>query len=148
MKKVLTALMLCFVSIMFIACGEIARRTSSKETEKNTNLYEGWEFVGNIQGYYPPSITDNGVTYYPCGNIKPIQLKQWVKVVGGKRYYLVSINDDIECSRTPEINPYYRENDRNGCYSSKWRIVYPAQDLNIYGSKNTNKQVGVFFDLL
>lgn len=111
--------------------------------------YEGWEYVGKIKAYYPHDIYSDGVDHTPgYYDIRSIYLKQWIKVVDGKKYYLVG-RWEIQNADTPEPNPFYNKNSSNECERLRWRVIYPALSLDLQiGTTTTEKQLGVFFDLL
>jgi hypothetical protein len=121
----------------------------TKELEEiQKRRYEGWEYVGNIKAYYPRDLTNDGVRFEPGHKIKSIYLKQWVKVVNGKKYYLVGTSE-IRYADTPEPNPFYKEDSFNECKKVRWRVIYPALALDLqWGVTTTEEQIGVFFDLL
>ena len=121
----------------------------TKELEEiQKRRYEGWEYVGKIKAYYPHDLTYDGVRFEPKYDIRSIYLKQWIKVVDGKKYYLVG-RWEIQNADTPEPNPFYNKNSSNECERLRWRVIYPALSLDLQiGTTTTEKQLGVFFDLL
>lgn len=154
MKKILTAFMLCFISIMFVGCGNINKKATTASTNENTkektNLYEGWEYVGNIKSYYK-FLDEDATTSPKFGKTRTIYLRQWIKVVGGKKYYLVGLTDDITLAKTPESNIWYApggEQWYNECLYSKYMIIFNALDVDLEFEKINTKLASVYFDLM
>ena len=116
MKKILTALMLCFVSIMFVACDGGQLKSSTQNASEST---DGWEYLGAVHCF------EGGESKYE-GTIYHLGTGLWAKPIGGETYYKAGWPGK-EYVLSP--NPLYDEDCEAG--EARYKFVMNGKDVYV-----------------
>lgn len=124
MKKNLTALMLCLVSILFISWRNPFSSSSHTQnvTVKVNEEYADWTEVGTVQ------LNSNPYGGAPSTSNTIWTVHLWVKIVNNVTYY--KVGSKVEYAVSPRPNPYYQNDPKQHKWvvdldSHKWYLNLP-----------------------